>query len=246
MKIAAIIVGVAVAILAIVYYTNPSAAADINEMKRQWSEWTPEKIQANPVGYLNFAKDELNKSKDKLEARLISFRAQKAKFSRKAKEAEVNLNSHTANLKLGKETYISTKETDSWPVMYKKQPLSEKELKQYIVQGNKAVKKETKLFKSYSSHVAKVSSYVGKMEAELEKLVEKSADLDTKIEMVKANEELKSVEEITDKMLGLLDGVEGVVGDTSAPSFTTINQSEGAGEAELDLEFEAIMDDGGS
>jgi len=141
MKIAGIVVGVVVVVLAIVYFTNPSIKAGYDEKMRQWSEWTPEKIQANPVGYLNFAKGELKKSEEKLKARLIAFRTQKAKFSDKAVKAEAKLRNYAAGLKEAKEKYVETKTTDSWPVVFKKQPMEEQDLKKFIVDANKVEKR---------------------------------------------------------------------------------------------------------
>jgi exonuclease VII large subunit len=83
MKNGIIIVGVVAAIFAVAYFTSDVFSTKVDQAAKQWAKWTPENIQKDPAGYLAFAKTQLEKANDTLEARHIALKTKQNEYKTK-------------------------------------------------------------------------------------------------------------------------------------------------------------------
>ena len=88
MKNGIIIAGVVAAIFAVAYFTSDVFSTKVDQAAKQWAKWTPENIQKDPAGYLAFAKTQLEKANDTLEAKHIALKTKQNEYKTKHTQAK--------------------------------------------------------------------------------------------------------------------------------------------------------------
>jgi len=203
-----LIIGIIVLVVlgaVIFYFASDVFQTKVDRQVRQATKWTPENIQADPVGYLEYAFAQCGASKSALEAREIGLRTQLGKFQREIQAKSTDLASAGQVMDDAKNAYTNAAASGTWPVTYKNQPFDESRLKRLIVE---AARKKTLLEKqvaAYGDARQKVDMKLGQVKVKLDEVNLLRTQLESGLEVARVNKTVDGIEGINDQLGSIMD-----------------------------------------
>ena len=226
MKNGIIIAGVVAAIFAVAYFTSDVFSTKVDQAAKQWAKWTPENIQKDPAGYLAFAKTQLEKANDTLEARHIALKTKQNEYQTKHTQAKVQKAKYEKLLVELRGKYSDAQNSEStevassavsYPMEINGIPIKdEATLKKLAVKTNKKLKHQAKLESTYALYQKKLTAQVTKVEGQLEKLAEKREELDLQTEVVLLKLEMDKLNNLNDGLAAIFNTSVAIAGEPDA------------------------------
>lgn len=239
-----VVVGVAALIvlgLVAFFVVSKPFQTQVKEQFRQGTEWTPENIQADPVGYLTWALGEADKTEQKLEASVIGLKTKKNAASRSLEKHTADATEYTKLLEEFKQAYTDANGT--YPVNIRGVNLDETALKRKIVECNDKLQNVKELQSTYEKTKGVIDRKMGELEAKRTEVTKLKSKLGTQLEIAKVNKTVEGIEGIGDTLSSIIDTSDALVSTaeegTDIEAFITPT-----GDARVDDEFDKIM--GGS
>jgi chromosome segregation ATPase len=171
----------------------------------QATQWTPENIKSDPVGYLTYALGEVGKTEKKLQASELGLRTRLNETTRpldtnKAKKADFD-----KLLSELKAAYIAASSEKKWPAHVRGQQFDEIELKRKIVEYDGKLKDATDKVDVYSKTSKTITEKLGEVQDKLSEVEKLKNKLSTNMEIAKVNQSVDDIGSIDDQLNAIVD-----------------------------------------
>ena len=205
MKTAGWVIGAVVVAAGVYYFASDPFRTKVDETVRQKTQWTPENIQKDPVGYLTWATGEMKKSEAGLEARDLELTAKSNAANRELESVTDKLNEYQALLDKLRAAYRAGTEANSWPQTVNGFALDELSLKRKVVETGKTIEQLTPYRQGLETHVSKIGKMVETIGANLSDVRDKQRQLSLNLSIAKAQEAYKIPVDIADNVNAVMD-----------------------------------------
>ena len=241
-----IIVGLIVLLLlggGIWYFVSKPFKTHVTQAYEQATQWTPENIKQDPVGYLTWALVEVGKAEGKLQASELSLRTKKNTTSRALKEKTADHSQYEKLLTEFKEAYTTASQQKKWPTQVRNIDFDEIGLKRKIVECNDKIKNAADLVDTYAKTDKLIDDKLGEIEAKLAEVEKLKNKLSTNMEIAKVNQSVDDIGAIGDQLNAIVD-TSSALAKTAEQGTSVADMIKPSGDARVDDEFSKIMGKG--
>ena len=188
------------------------------------TEWTPENIQKDKLGYLSWAKDEMEKAQNKLEARAIALGAA-LEDAKQKKEKNALLSKANKNLLVsGMKAYKEAEAAGQWPDKWERLDVGSQEaFKQILLDTETRRANAERRVVVYEDYEQKIVTKLDEIKTERRKVSDFRKELEIKIEMIKTDQIINITEESRSNAQKIINTVKHI---TSTPITTPSDQEE--------------------
>jgi hypothetical protein len=234
-------VGVVIVLLLAAYFlVSKPFQTQVKTGYRQATEWTPENIQKDPVGYLTWALDEVGKTEKTLEASVISLKTKRNAAARALEKHDTEQSQYEKLLGEFKDAYKSASSASEWPVSVRDISFEEDALKRKVVECNGQLANTTKLKDTYAKTKAIIDRKLSELEAKQTELVQLKSKLSTDLELAKVNKSVEGIDSLDAEVNAIVDTSEALA--SSAEEGVSLDEMiSPTGDAAVDDEFAKIM-----
>lgn len=235
-----ILVLLALAAGVILYFWSQPFQTRVNEAARQASQWTPENIQKDPVGYLTWAREETGRTEQTLQASTLSLKTKLNEATRQVAANRESLDTYTTLLGEAKSLYREAAATDSWPATLRGVSLTEAQLKAKIVEAFEKVQGLDQLIATYNETSSIMSRKLAEVDAKLSEVRKLRGKLATDLEIAKVKKSVEGLGEISDRLAAIMDTASALT-DVTAGDVSLEDLVTPTGDQKLDEDFSKIM-----
>lgn len=183
---------------------NAAAQRQATEAASRVAEWTAERMQKDPVGYLQWALDECVGTSERLTAGKISLRAQRSQMERSITASGADVTGYTRQLDEAKTLYKSHKADDKWPVEFRGAMLGEQELRTKIIDTHNRLAALRELIDAHRKNEAIVDQKVGELEMELVGVEKLRNRISTELEVAKVKQTVDGLAQLSDQVTAMV------------------------------------------
>lgn len=231
---------VILAVIGVVFYfISDPFSTKVDEATRQATQWTPENIQKDPVGYLTWAQSECDAIGQRLEAQALSLRTKMNQSSREATAKGAELRSYQQLFREAKEKYQQSASAQSWPADLRGISLTEQQLKKKIVEAHQRVEALTKLVSTYSQTSKALERKLAEVSTKQEETSQLKRKLSTDLEIAKVKKTVADIGAISDRLNAIMDTSGALVSTPEEPSLEDLVQPSQT--EQIDAAFDQIM-----
>ncbi|MGO9113272.1 MAG: hypothetical protein ACLP9L_28910 [Thermoguttaceae bacterium] len=238
-----IIVGLVVLALVaggIWFFVSKPFQTNVKQAYNQATQWTPENIKKDPVGYLTWALDEVGKTQDKLQASELSLKTKKNATARALQKQTADQSDYEKLLSEFKEAYTIASEQKKWPTRVRNTDLDEMALKRKIVECNDKIKNTAELVDTYAKTNKLIGDKLGEIEAKLAEVEKLKNKLSTNMEIAKVNQSVDDIGAIGDQLNAIVD-TSSALAKTAEEGTSVADMIKPSGDARVNDEFSKIM-----
>jgi len=209
-----IIVLVVVA-LGIFYFVSDPFKAKVDKKIEQSTKWTNENIQKDPLGYLTWSMAEVRRVKAQMESNFIGLSRQQKNAYRLKDEATSKQQAAQRIIAAGKAAYTKASETKSWPVSVNgKTYNTATELQADLLKLFKTEQNLGSNIEKFSNLLVRLNANIKRTQEKIDEAKEAEDSLKNNIEFVKADQAIKSLDNLRDSVNSVLD-VSEILADSS-------------------------------
>jgi hypothetical protein len=169
------------------------------------TEWTPENIAADKAGYVGWAIGELQAQQKKLEGRALSLATQAEKARLKKEESAAKQKIYESLVADGKKAYKEAEAKNEWPDKWKDVKIGGKrEFQVQILTANTEAQNAAKLVETYTVIQQRAAAKLAEVKDVQAKTKIALGRLETDREILKANEQLKGIEDLHEDVKNIL------------------------------------------
>lgn len=234
------LVVLAVIAVAVLYFWSDPFQARVDNAARQASQWTPENIQKDPVGYLSWALKETENTGNKLSASSLGLRTQLNQLNRELTANQADRENYSKLLDDAKALYRTSLEKNTWPADLRGSALTEEQLKAAIVEANDKVVLIDELITTYSKARSVVERKQVQLEQKSHEVTKLTNKLKTDLEVAKVNKSVEGIGAINDQVAAIMDTANALV-EQQAAGVSLEDLVTPTGKQRVDAEFEKIM-----
>lgn len=187
------------------FYLSKPFQTQVKENYRQATEWTPENIKKDPVGYLTWALEEVGKTEQKLEASVLGMKTRKNAVDRALEKHEADNSQYQKLLGDLKEAYRTASASSTWPVKVRDISFDESGLKRKVVECSDKVKNSTSLIETYRRTDDVISGKLREIDMKLAEVVKLKSRLSTDLEIAKVNKSVEGLDSLGDTLTAIVD-----------------------------------------
>jgi DNA repair exonuclease SbcCD ATPase subunit len=238
---AVFVVIIILAVAAVVFFfVSKPFQTRVKEATRQATEWTSENIQEDPVGYLTWARDEVQQSEKKLNAGLLSLKTRHNEIERLLKAKSADKQAYDELLKEAKTVYREAADDGTWPAVLRGAELNEQQLKERIVATSEHLASIDAVMNAYKQTTAALVRRINEVNAKLDEVRKLKKKLDTDIEIARVKESVDGINAINDRLAAIGDTTDALI--SSGEETEELEPLlEPTGDERFDAEFERIM-----
>lgn len=222
------------------YFVSKPSRAKWDETVRQATQWTPENIKKDPVGYLNYALEEVGKTEDKLQASELSLRTKKNATARALEKNTSDKSDYDTLLTELKAAYNNAAADKKWPAQVRGAQLDEKDLKIRIVECGRKFDLASSLVDTYSKTDKVIGDKLDEIEGKLRDVEKLKDKLSTNMEIAKVNQSVDDIGSIGDQLNAIID-TSSALAATADKGTSVESMIKPSGDARVDDEFSKIM-----
>jgi len=210
---------------------------------KQFAEWTPENIAADPQGYLDFAEEKAKGALQDLKAADIRVNQQIGKLKAQKQESQGAIDAGDNALTELVGLYKAANEVGegAWPIEWKGEERDQKWTQRQIVRLNREVESKKKLMKH-------VEAGLKKLETQQIRITEHRDRANEQLEQIATNRGILEVQAISDDlketlvdMNAMLQTTVAVAGESTSDTFSLSDLAAEAETEVTDAELEAIL-----
>ena len=210
----AIIVLIVVA-LGIFYFVSDPFKAKVDKKIEQSTKWTNENIQKDPLGYLTWSMSEVRRVKAQMEANYIGLSRQQKNAYRLKDEATSKQQAAARIIAAGKEAFSKAEAAKSWPASANgKTYNTANEMKADLLKLFKTEQNLSANIEKYSNLLVRLGTNIKRTQEKIDEAKEAEESLKNNIEFVKADQAIKSLDNLRDSVNSVLD-VSEILADSS-------------------------------
>jgi len=241
--VAGIVVGLIVLLLiggGIWFFVSKPFHQQVKDKFTQATQWTPENIKADPVGYLSSALEEVGQTEKKLQASELSLSTKKNTATRALEKQTADKSDYEKLLNDFKDAYTTASAQKKWPVRVRNSEFDEMGLKRKIVECNDKIKNTSELVDTYSKTEKVIGDKLAEIENKLADVTKLKNKLSTNIEIAKVNQSVEDIGAIGDQLNAIVDTSSALA--KTADQGTSVDQMiKPSGDSRVDDEFSKIM-----
>lgn len=237
------VAAVAVAVLAVYYFTSDVGRTRIDAAGKQYAKWTPENIAKDPLNYLNFCETECNNAILSLKASEIEIAQKRGEIKRLSDNDKGAVKSGEKLLDSIKAGYSKAEEDGAFPFTVAALPgksFDQDTARREIVNVHKQVE-------SKKSAVMQTEAAMKQLDANLLRVQDGRSNLQQQLQEITTSRTTLKIATITDDLTKRLSSIGaavqstvGLAADSSAPINIDQFVTQQAGEVDED-EFAKIM-----
>lgn len=224
------------------YYVSKPFQTQVNQNFRQATEWTPENIKKDPVGYLTWALDEVGKTQNKLEASVLGMKTRKNAIDRSLEKHQAESSQEAKLLDELKAAYTnaSSSASTAWPVTVRSFTFDETTLKRKVVEVSDRIKNTASLVETYTKTRDVIDSKLREVDAKLAEVVKLKSRLETDLEIAKVNKSVEGIDSLGDTLNAIVD-TSHALAQTAADDVSVDDMIKPSNASQIDDEFAKIM-----
>lgn len=192
----------------VLYFVSDTFRTRADRAYRQLSEWTPENIAADPIGYLDFVERRGHEVLGELKASEIAIAQKRAKLEEMQGTIGTRDTAGDAALVELKETYRRAEETGSWPVTWSGAPRDRDWMRRQIVALHHELTTERQL-------AGKVEGALAQLAVQRRRVEEARARCQEQLAQVGAHREMLRVDALSAELTERLIEMKSVLAATS-------------------------------
>ena len=216
-KIIVTVAVVAVAALAVYYFTSDVGRTRITEAGKQYAQWTPENIAKDPENYLSFCEQECNAALLKLKASEIEIAQNRGSLESMAAAAKNKVTAGAKGLTELKAAYKQAETEAKFPFTWNGKSYAQDAAKRDIVSLFRQVEAQKSVAAKAEAGVQRLDGQVARIQEGRAKAQEQLQEIATSRSLLKVN---KITEDLTRRLTSIGAAVQSTVGiatDSSAP-----------------------------
>ena len=216
-KIIVTVAVVAVAALAVYYFTSDVGRTRITEAGKQYAQWTPENIAKDPENYLSFCEQECNAALLKLKASEIEIAQNRGSLESMAAAAKNKVAAGAKGLTELKAAYKQAETEAKFPFSWNGKSYVQDAAKRDIVSLFRQVESQKSVAAKAEAGVQRLDGQVARIQEGRAKAQEQLQEIATSRSLLKVN---KITEDLTRRLTSIGAAVQSTVGiatDSSAP-----------------------------
>ena len=216
-KIIVTVAVVAVAALAVYYFTSDVGRTRITEAGKQYAQWTPENIAKDPENYLSFCEQECNAALLKLKASEIEIAQNRGSLESMAAAAKNKVAAGAKGLTELKAAYKQAETEAKFPFTWNGKSYAQDAAKRDIVSLFRQVEAQKSVAAKAEAGVQRLDGQVARIQEGRAKAQEQLQEIATSRSLLKVN---KITEDLTRRLTSIGAAVQSTVGiatDSSAP-----------------------------
>jgi hypothetical protein len=244
-SVVAVIVGIAVVLLiagGIWYFVSKPFQTHVNQVYDKATQWTPENIKKDPVGYLTWALAEVDKTKDKLDASRLGLATKKNANTRVLKKQSADMSDYENLFKEFKDAYAKAGTEKHWPVTVRGKEFSEKAFKSATVECNAHIANTKVVVDTLTKTEKLIDDKLSEIEAKLSEVEQLKIKLSANLEIANANKSVEDIGSIGDQLNAIVDTSSALAKTTEENSVADMVKP--SGDAHVEDEFSKIMGKG--
>jgi chromosome segregation ATPase len=222
------------------YFVSKPFHTNVNEKFKQATEWTPENIKKDPVGYLNSAIEQIDETKKKLGAAQLALTTQRNDISNSLEKYSTDKSNYERLMPELKETYEKADTKNDWPATVRGHKFDKGELRRKIVECNHDLQKATTLTDSYSGAKGKVVDRLDEVNDQLTKIESVRTDLTTKLETAKVQQTFEGIDNVSTNFDHIVS-TSNALSETAEKNAGVDELIKPSGEEKTNEEFDKIM-----
>ena len=235
---------VAIGVLAF-YFASEPFSTRVDNAYRDATKWTPENIQEDQTGYLQWAIKASGEQESELKSRALSIRTKLIGLQRDLSSAQDRRARVDRFLSEAKNLYQLAAEDNRWPVWFRGAEITEPELQELIVEAYQEAAQRKILEESLENALVRLEGKLEEVRIGQDRIIGQIRELRLKLEIAQVNELLDDIGEIAVTTREILDGSEAVLSrqETNVTLGDLLEAEEQ--ESRVDpIEFQEIMEGG--
>lgn len=224
---------------AVMYYFSEPFKTKVDEGVKQATMFTPENIQKDPVNYLNWSTEEIQKSMDKLGAARISMLTKKGSVVRQLQDDQSELAGHRSFLSEAKTAYKKASADSGWPVTMRGFKLTEPQTKDRLIEASDRIVDLENRIVTQSNMVSTLEGQISRIDTSLAEFERAKRDIQVQTDVVKIQREEEKQKAMMDNVNALLIQAGALTTSSQVPSLQQLT-APNAGEVK-DRKFDSIM-----
>ena len=225
---------------AILFFASKPFSTRVKEAARQATEWTPENITKDPVGYLTWALDECKRVEGDLKASTLALNTRRNQAERELAKKQAERDAYSKLVGEAKALYRKAKADDRWPAALRGATLTEAELKARIVEAHSKVKSLDDLIAAYKQSQKAMERQLVQISEKLTEAQKLKGKLSSEIEVAKVKQSAEGIGAITDQLEAMADTSKALV-SSSGQTSSLEDMVAPTGQPRIDAEFDRIM-----
>jgi hypothetical protein len=188
------------------YFFSDVFQGKIDRLRKDYSEWTPENIAQDPVGYLTWAQGEFSRIERNLKGHKQALLTRKIEVQAKLKDedaAEKTLAKVLTRLKGDYRGAVSTKDWSEVKVDGKN--VSESEMRDLILEADARLARAVRKQSVYRQYETRVEEELKKVDKMLKDLQTKREEIDEQLEFVKMDRTVADYTSLMNKVDSVLN-----------------------------------------
>ncbi len=203
---------VAVTGFILVYASSDPIRAVVDQGVRQVTEWTPENIQRDPENYLRWCLDEIDRSHDALEARLIGLSQQKTRAEAALLEASGEREALVQVFNRLRSHWPDEDAATDWPIRIDGNYFTRDELRRRITEAHGRLTIDDQGQQQLREVLAALRSQESKLRDEMERLDSTRSQVATQLEIFLVQQTVEGLDGLrvdVDAMLAAASSISG-------------------------------------
>lgn len=234
------IVAVAVVGFGIWYFVSDPFRSKVDRAIEGSTTWTPEQIQADPIGYLGYAIDRTDNTKAALEASQIGLGTKLNGMKRRIEQKETEVTNYTALMEEARAVFAEVQAgNQTWPVTLRGATFDERTFKREMVDANNKLQGIQTLLANFRNAETLMENKMDEIATQLAEVERLRSDLDIKLEMAKVNQTIDGIEGLGTTLDTVIATADTLAISSSQMSFDDIAAPSAS--TSLDSDFEALM-----
>lgn len=213
----------------VLFFFSPYFKDKVTQHYEDLTQWTPEKIAADPAGYLRAAIRQLDDIERDLQGRKLALTTQKSTVEGKLRRDEdAYLPLAVKKLEELKADYRGAEASADWSlVTVGGKSVTQGELQDLILQGDANVSRARKNIQQYRDYLVRVGAEIERTDKLIQELREKRAEVRQSLEHVQLEQKVGDYTALRDRINAVLATTQALRGDTGEQlSFDKLVQAE--------------------
>lgn len=222
----------------IFFFVSKPFQTSVKDAYEVATEWTPENIQKDPVGYLSWALRHTDATKQKLEASILSLKTKRNAAARALEKNTADKGQYEKLFEELKQAYTAA--AGQFPVVVRGNSLEEGKLKSSIVEANDTIRNHEILVQTYTKTGTIIERKLGEIQNQMTELERLRNKLSTDLEIAKVNKTVEGIGSIGDQLLAITDTANALA-STAEEGTSLQDMITPTGTARVDEEFAKLM-----
>lgn len=219
----AVVVLVILVLAVAAYLLVPVFRTQTNVAVKKAKTFSTEQQQKDPVLFIQYVQDELDKSLSTLEAGVIQQKSNKIFCNRTAADSQGRKEADLELLAQAKASYKAAESSRVWPIKLHDLEFSKPQLEARIVELLKQQERYGNLILMNRNYALELTARIAATEKEIEELKSKRADLAVQLEYAKIDQAKNQAFKLNDEVYALLDRCQAIKPPTDgAPSLEAL------------------------